>query len=97
MTAVAGYFKLCFNLSMQVLRFLTFTLCGFPLPLSASDRYGVELSSMCLRALKMHFYCLRACAYVFHCAALECACTCVCAADSAGAAKLLESRAGNLI
>lgn len=37
-----------FNLSMQVLRFLTFTQCGSPLPLSASDSYGVELSSMCV-------------------------------------------------
>lgn len=35
-----------FNLSMQVLRFLTFTPCASLLPLSASDGYGVELSSM---------------------------------------------------
>lgn len=37
-----------FNLSMQVLRFLTFTPCSFMLSLSASDSYGVELSSMCV-------------------------------------------------
>lgn len=34
-----------FNLSMQVLRFLTFTACSSPLPLSASDRCRVELSA----------------------------------------------------
>ena len=35
-----------FNLSMQVLRYLTFTPTGSPLLLSASDSYGVELSGV---------------------------------------------------
>lgn len=52
-----------FNLSMQVLKYLTFTPCGSPLPLSASD--GVERSGVYVRVSKMHCYCLRACACVF--------------------------------
>lgn len=52
-----------FNLSMQVLKYLTFTPCGSPLPLSASD--GVERSRVYVRVSKTHCYCLRACACVF--------------------------------
>lgn len=54
-----------FNLSTQVLRFLTFRPCGSPLPLSASDSYGAALCSTGACVLKMHSYCLRACACVF--------------------------------
>lgn len=53
-----------FNLSMQVLRSVTFPPCGSPLPLSAFDSYRVALSSMCV-VLKMHFCCsVRVCPFV---------------------------------
>lgn len=57
-----------FNLSMQVLRFLTFIPCSSLLPLSASDSYRVELSA-CVR-WKMHF--------VYECALVCFKCTAFC-------------------
>lgn len=73
-----------FNLSMQVLRFLTFTPCSFMLSLSASDSYGVELSSMCVRARVENalLLCLSKCLCVSR------GRPCVCSVDSARAAKL---------
>lgn len=49
-----------FNLSMQVLRFLTFIPCSSLLPLSASDSYRVELSACvrwkCTLCTSVHLY-----------------------------------------
>lgn len=65
-----------FNLSMQVLRFVTFTPCGSPLPLSASDRCGVELSNMYCVCRKCAFILRERVVVCFNCATL-CARVCV--------------------
>ena len=59
-----------FNLSMQVLRFVTFTPCGSPLPLSASDRCGVELSNMYCVCRKCAFILRERVVVCFNCATL---------------------------
>ena len=93
-----------FNLSMQVLRFLTFTPCGSPLPLSASDSCGVELSNMycvCVENALLLFRSMCLCvSTVWPCPCVSvcvCLCTSVCTVGSVGDAKPLGPRAGNSI